>query len=98
MVPAPTSMSYGCCNTQPRSAQNFCRLRISSWYVGGAGMDNRETFNLTDSLSETPSEARGPYDLKNIRVSEIERDKCFGLQICVGNRVPSLRSGFQKQT
>jgi hypothetical protein len=29
-------------------------------------MDNRETFNLTDSLFETPSEARGPYDLKNL--------------------------------
>ena len=24
IVPAPTSTSYGCCSTQPRSAQNLC--------------------------------------------------------------------------
>src|SRR3954471_24551470 len=36
MVPAPTSTSYGCCNTHPRSAQNFCSDRISSWNVGAS--------------------------------------------------------------
>src|SRR5579859_1571082 len=35
MVPAPTSTSYGCCSTHPRSAQKVCRRRISSWNVAG---------------------------------------------------------------
>src|SRR5512146_1875227 len=48
MVPAPTSVSYGCCNTQPCFAQKLERLRMISWYVGTLAFGMIEYPNLSE--------------------------------------------------
>src|SRR5581483_11676057 len=53
IVPAPTSTSYGCCNTQPRSAQNLCKRRISSWNV--VGLELAVTIGLCELVDLTYS-------------------------------------------
>src|SRR5277367_2763904 len=39
IVPAPTSTSYGCCSTQPRSAQKLCSRKSNCWKVSGSGRE-----------------------------------------------------------